>query len=111
MVARAGLGRISPTFHSNEHWVQRQCMTTLLRSPVTLASRVHTELAAHSGQGLFTSSPFYFGRAFGSKITSMFAPAASRLMLRAFEFFSRGEKYPSCAFQRTQILFTTELAR
>ena len=55
------------------------------------------------------------GRAFGaargcSKITSMFALAASRFSVRAFEFCRRGEKKRSCASHKIQTDFTTELA-
>jgi hypothetical protein len=38
-----------------------------------------------------------------SKITSMLSAAPSRLMLRAFEFLSRGEKKRSCAAHKIQI--------
>jgi hypothetical protein len=40
----------------------------------------------------------------------MFALAVYLLMVRAFEFFRRGEKNRSCASRRTQMGRTTELA-
>lgn len=45
-----------------------------------------------------------------SKITSMLPAAASRLIVRAFEFLRRGEKKRSCASHRIQTDFTSELA-
>ena len=68
--ARGGLGRTAPTVHSCAHNVQRHSMTRLPCWRVTSASRVHTELAAHSGHGDFIACLFVSAASRGSAMAS-----------------------------------------
>lgn len=67
--ARGGLGRGVPTVHSCAHCVHRHFMIILPRWIVTSAERIHTELAAHSGQGVFTNgSSLFYSRIHGAAL-------------------------------------------